>query len=456
MSFRKRSDIIGGGSSAVPGRAPLGIGRAPVGSGAIPGRTPAHPRLSINSRIPVNPRTPNASVSRDSGFINGRTQSPQVEVEEISALKNPSVRPSLISSQPTVSTGTGDLDKLLLHQGLPLGHSLLVEESGTTDFASVILRAFVSQGIMHNRINKDQINSHVIAVGISTQWTANLPGLYKGSSKDQKKAKILANESKVSVSNLATSTAGVTSRVDNDLKIAWRYGVNSKQKSASPEPFENSAYEYYINQFDITQKLAPGPNAQDISFVPVGLSHIQLIQQIQSIIQRHVKLNPAIVIRIAIPGLLNPTGYNPLSSSPTFLYPFVHSLRAILRQYSQNVVLVASLSSDLYPRDSNVAHVLESLADSCIHLQPFNQEMTQLIERAYKNEPSKIQQGLVNIVKLPVLSEKGMMMIHEGEYAFKNGRKKFEIEEWGIPVEDSEKEEHTTAEGGTTKKNLDF
>lgn len=76
--------------------------------------------------------------------------------------------------------------------------------------------------------------------------------------------------------------------------------------------------------------------------------------------------------------------------------------------------------------------ILEILFDSAIHLQPFNQEMSQLIEKAYKNEPSKIQQGLVNIIKVPVLSERGLMMVHDGEFAFKNGRKKFEIEEWGF------------------------
>lgn len=41
---------------------------------------------------------------------------------------------------------------------------------------------------------------------------------------------------------------------------------------------------------------------------------------------------------------------------------------------------------------------------------------------------------------MPVLSARGMMMVRNGEYAFKNGRKKFEIEEWGIPVEDEEPE----------------
>ena len=49
------------------------------------------------------------------------------------------------------------------------------------------------------------------------------------------------------------------------------------------------------------------------------------------------------------------------------------------------------------------------------------------------------------------------MMVHDGEYAFKNGRKKFEIEEWSIPVEDDSKDDtHQTQEGGTTTKNIDF
>ena len=44
------------------------------------------------------------------------------------------------------------------------------------------------------------------------------------------------------------------------------------------------------------------------------------------------------------------------------------------------------------------------------------------------------------------------MMVHDGEYAFKNGRKKFEIEEWSIPVEDDSKDTNETQEGGKTTK----
>lgn len=424
MSFRKRSEIIG--TPSVPGRGPAPVSR-PIN---LTGRAPPAVR-SIPNR-----GSPSQTTEQD-------------DLNKI--LKNPAVRPSLITSQPTVSTGGSDLDKLLLHQGLPTGNSLLIQESGTTDFSAVLLRSFASQGVIQNRVVKDQLNCHVIAVGVSLQWANDLPGLYKGSTKEQKKAKIMAHESKVSVSNLTNS--GASAARNEDLKIAWRYGLNKKNQA---QENESGSYEHYNNQFDITQKLVPGPSSQDISFVPVSTNFAQIIQQISMIIERQLKQSPSKIIRITLPGLLNPSIYSPICSMPSFITPFIHSLRSILRKYDNNVVLLASIPLDLYPRDSSVTCTLESLFDSVIHLQPFNQEMMQLIEKAYKNEPAKIQQGLINIIKLPVLSERGLMMIHDGEYAFKNGRKKFEIEEWGIPVEDDSKDDEHNHEGAQTTKNIEF
>ncbi|KAG7660693.1 ELP4 [[Candida] subhashii] len=465
MSFRKRGDVIGGAPTAnrpspgstIPGRSP-----GPM----VPGRSPVPAPIPGRSIGVVPGRAPGSIPSSVAGRLQTRgSQTPEVEEtneQEITnlLLKNPGIRPSLISSQPTTSTGTADLDKRLLHQGLPIGHSLLVEESGTTDFSSVLLRAFASQGIVHNRVSDSGGGvAHVIVIGMSPQWSNELPGLYKGSSKEQKKKKILENESKVSVSNL--SNAPTTGRIDPSLKIAWRYGLNKKpdsSESVEGTGGSSTAYENYNHQFDITTKLTPGPNPQDISYVPIGISFNKIIIQITSIIKTQIKSNPAKVIRIVIPGLLNPSLYHPTTTSSTFIFPFIHSLRALLRQYHNNLVLMCSIPLDLYPRETNLLGFLETLFDSVIHLQPFNQEMTQLLERAYKNEPSKVQQGLVNIIKLPILSEKGLMMIHDGEYAFKNGRKKFEIEEWGIPVEDDDgnKDENSTPEGGKTTKNIDF
>lgn len=434
MSFRKRSEVIG--VPSVPGRIP--VNTRPINP--VSGRGPPGPSAGASGRVPPvgGGRIPPSN----------RTASPQAKEKEdiASIMTNPSVRPSLITSQPTVSTGGSDLDKILLHQGIPLGSSLVIEESGSTDFASVVLRSFSSQGVIHNRIDKDQLYSHVIVVGLSSQWAGELPGLYKGSSKEQKKAKILENESKVSVSNLATNGGA---RNEKDMKIAWRYGLNKKPETQDTN--NQTSYEFYNNQFDITQKLVPGPSNQDISFVPISTDYNQIIQQIVLIISNQLRSNPTKIIRLVIPNMLNPSIYNPLCSTPTFILPFVHSLRSILRKYSNNLVLICSLPLDLYPRDSHLTSMMESIMDSVIHLQPFNQEMTLLIEKAYKNEPSKIQQGLVNIIKLPVLSERGLMMIHDGEYAFKNGRKKFEIEEWGIPVEDDSKDDNAQ-----TTKNIEF
>lgn len=291
-------------------------------------------------------------------------------------------------------------------------------------------------------------------MGVNQQWSNELPGVYKGSSKEQKRAKIIENESKVSVSNLSNVPSASTRSADPNLKIAWRYGLNKKPESK--DEVENTTYEHYNNQFDLTQKLVPGPNPQDISYVPLSQNYSTVINQISSIVNTQLRSSTGKVIRLVIPSILNPSLYHPSYTSLSFLIPFIHSLRSLLRQYSSNLVMVCSISLDLYPKDSNLLVLVQSLFDAVIHLQPFNQGMTQLLEKAYKNEPSKIQQGLVNIMKIPVLSERGLMMVHDGEYAFKNGRKKFEIDEWSIPVEDDSKETNQTQEGGQTTKNIDF
>lgn len=418
MSFRKRNEPLSGGSLAPSARAPSL-------------RTPISSRVPIVARSPLAPGQPRTALSS----VNARRE----KAPEVDALAgNPGIRPSTVTSQPTVSTGCGDLDKIMIHLGLPLGTSLLIEESGTTDFASVLLRNFAAQGIMHNRLDKNTIYCHVVVVGAPASWAKDLPGEYKGNSKDQKKNKIAQDSSKISVSNMA----------EKDLKIAWRYGVNGHgDRLHDSEEVPNSVYEHYFTQFDITQRLVPGPSAHEMTFIPIGQSYASTISQISSVVESHTKQKQ--VVRIVLAGFLNPSVYAPQCSSPVHIIPFLHSLRALLAKYP-TAVLVGSLPLDLYPRENLLTHTFESLVDGVIHLQPFNPDMAALVERAYKNEPSKIQQGLVNIVKVPVLSERGMMMVRNGEYAFRNGRKKFEIEEWGIPVEESDKPEPATS------KNIDF
>lgn len=353
---------------------------------------------------------------------------------------NPAVRPSPVTSQPTLSTGCADLDKILGHSGLPLGNTLLLEELGTTEFSLVFLRAFASQGIIHNRLKAENndggsstggsSSTHVVVVGAPVSWAHDLPGEYKGTTKEQKRAQIVQDSAQVSVANMA----------EKNLKIAWRYGllkgVSSPKNESEDQAFSTGVY---CTLFDITQRLVPGAGPQEITFVPLAASYTTVVDSVKKIVVQRAAKDE--LIRIAVPSLLNPSLYPPQCSSPRYIIPLMHSLKAVVA--STSATLIAALPLDLYPRECLVTHMLEAILDGVIHLQPFDAQMTALLERGYKNEPAKVQQGLVNILKLPVISMRGMMVITQGEYAFRNGRKRFAIEEWGIPVEDGEEEKKT-------------
>lgn len=376
-------------------------------------------------------KSPFAPIDRRQGTASNSSARTSARPQIQNFTDNPAVKPSILTSQPTTSTGCADLDKLLGHLGLPLSSTLLIEESGTTDFSLVLLRSFASQGVLHNRLkinNQSIATTHVIVVGVPSSWVKDLPGEYKGSSKEQKKAQIAQSSSEVSVANMA----------EKDLKIAWRYGLqkNAQDSSSASDDSETSP-SAYVSQFDITQRLLPGAGPQDVSLVPLASSYTTVVEQVRRIVDQ--QCSKGSIVRIVVPGVLNPSLYAPQCSAPTYIIPLMHSLKAIVSNSS--LVLMASLNLDLYPRESLNTHMLETVLDGVIHLQPFNAAMTALLERAYKNEPTKVQQGLVNILKLPVLSARGMMVVANGEYAFKNGRRRFAIEEWGIPVEDGEEDE---------------
>ena len=107
----------------------------------------------------------------------------------------PGVRPSPLDGRLTTSTGTRSLDSLLVgHAGLAMGCSLLVEESGTTDFGGSLLRYFAAEGVLQGHI------IHVLGVGDA--WGRELPGvsIERGSAKIERQG-----------------------LPEEKMKIAWRY-----------------------------------------------------------------------------------------------------------------------------------------------------------------------------------------------------------------------------------------
>lgn len=51
---------------------------------------------------------------------------------------------------------------------MPVGTSILLQEPGTTDFASVLLRYFAAEGVEQGH--------HVTVIGAGDRWGSSLPG----------------------------------------------------------------------------------------------------------------------------------------------------------------------------------------------------------------------------------------------------------------------------------------
>lgn len=331
---------------------------------------------------------------------------------ESSILSHEGVKASVQTSHPTISTGSENLDSLLGHNGLPLGSMLLVEETGATDFSSVLLRSFASQGILHQRLPQGGGSTRVVVVGQDETWGKELPGLYVDK-KQKKMQKVEEEESKVTVSN-------------KNMKIAWRYSRSAEiEQRAADSTAPESTKQHYNATFDFTSRLIPSPNPNEITYInPTSLA--SLIVSLEKIIKEST------LVRIVFPSFLHPVIFPPACSSPKQLMPFFHLLHGLCKKYPYSVSMVMSLPLDLYPRHSAVTRWAEHQSDGVIQLDPFPESL------------ESQSQGLVNVFKIPVTSERGVMVSKRGEYAFRVGKKTFEIRDFGIPVDESEQDNTNT------------
>lgn len=133
---------------------------------------------------PLPPVSPGVALSLPPASVQ---QTPQI----------PGVRPSPLDGRSTTSTGTQSLDDLLAgHAGLVLGNSLLIEESGTTDYAGILLRYYAAEGVLQGH------KVHVVAVG--EQWRKDLPG-------------------PIDVGISSSKEDSIKFMDKEKMKIAWRY-----------------------------------------------------------------------------------------------------------------------------------------------------------------------------------------------------------------------------------------
>lgn len=130
-----------------------------------------------------------------------RTSQPSAWNARTPSASSPGVRPSPVTGHPTISTGCSSLDGLLAaNAGLALGQSLLIEENGTTDYGSTLLRCYAAEGVLQGH--------HVYVVGMGEAWGRELPGAVEG----------------VHERSAASRVPAAAAESDADkMRIAWRY-----------------------------------------------------------------------------------------------------------------------------------------------------------------------------------------------------------------------------------------
>lgn len=337
-------------------------------------------------------------------------------------LQHEGVKPSLVTSLPTISTGCNDLDKLLVHGGLPLGSLLLIEESGTTDFGSILLRSFASQGIVHSRMPNATAKTKVVVLS-DENWGRELPDVYKGKKSD-------SSEKALDDSSTPSTRSG------SNMKIAWRYSQQTNANSVTDSSKSN-----YNTVLDFTTRISPVASSSEAVYLtpdPTSTAFFTSMIQKLEIIARDAE-NSSTVVRVVVPSLLHPALYGPSYAQPQAVIPFLHCLQSLCRMFQSTLSIVITLPLELFPRESSLVRWIELIMDGVIHLEAFPE---QLIPNPSENR-AKTNQGLMHIYKLPTISQKGGMVRRVGEHAFRVERRQFEIVEFGIPVDEGESKAST-------------
>ncbi|KAG9246217.1 Elongator complex protein 4 [Calycina marina] len=309
----------------------------------------------------------------------------------------PGVRPSPLDGRATISTGTRSLDGLLAgHAGLALGTSLLIEESGTTDFGGVLLRYYAAEGVVQGH--------HIHCLGVSEAWARELPGVAAAGGKSSR-----SEEKKP---------------VDDKMKIAWRYerlgefGVGAARERGAPHTSNSSgsATPIFCHDFDLSKRLTLPSTAQlhftatqtgsilDSSDDPTNSPFTKFISQLSTILSS----SPNYIHRVIIPTILSPALYPCNSSQPAILLQFLHGLRALLRKYPSQLTAMITLPLTLHPRNTGLTRWMELLSDGVLELAPFPSTAisakTAPGASAMHEEPP---QGMLQVHRLPIFHEKG-------------------------------------------------
>ncbi|CAK7198171.1 Elongator subunit elp4 [Sporothrix eucalyptigena] len=489
MSFRKRNVVLSGTGPAPgessPRRPPSALGESSPSPrpGPVPGRAslPVRPFGRIGSpgaagtpgstasqRKPLRPpvRQPLLDLPVRTAEEEARLAPEKKRLREAMGKEAQNVRQSLIAARtqhlglgarpsaldgrPITSTGTASLDQLLAsYGGIVLGHSLLIEEQGTTDFASVMLRAYAAEGLVQGH--------HVHVLGVGPGWRTELPGLASATSSSRsKKSEEAANDR---------------------MKIAWRYEALAPRPTANAQrgPSQGasgSPIATFCHNFDLTKRLVPAdikgtlhasPLPNPLQPSPQPESEHSPLRKFLVSVSNSLRSTPQNTLhRIVLPNFLSPTLYALDGWSFPFILALLMGLRSLLREHGRRLTLMLSLSTTLYERDNEYVRQLEELCDSIIELIPLppgppsavakNAGPSSNSSSSHDKSPADKMQGWLKVHKLQIYSEFGDAPPSQGaplreNLCFSVSRSKgLVVEPYSLPpIEDDNNQEKKTS-----------
>ncbi|RPB22432.1 PAXNEB-domain-containing protein [Terfezia boudieri ATCC MYA-4762] len=341
----------------------------------------------------------------------------------------PGVRPSPVSGHPTTSTGTPSLDALLSgHAGLPLGSSVVIEESGTTDFGGALLRYYAAEGVVHGH--------HVVVVGMGE-------GIVPGGRKERERMKIAWRYERLAAGGTGVGGTGTTAAANESS--------SSSEKAQGP----------FCHSFDLTKRLEITPDTK-ITYIPLpppttsanpSSPFTSILSKLATILTTSP---PNTITRLVIPSLLSPALYPPHAPHPPHLLQFLHSLRALLRTHSSSLTAMLSLPLELYPRTMGLVRWIELLADTVVELVPVGSLMEQATRAAAKGRED-MPMGLIRVWKVP---EKkvggGGGAVGVEDLAFTVTRRRFGIGMFSLQPEGEDDGGISRGRGGRGKTKVDI
>ena len=218
----------------------------------------------------------------------------------------------------------------------------------------------------------------------------------------------------------------------------------------------------FCHSYDLTKRLIMPTDAK-INHIPI-FPNATPFNIIIHHLEQSLKNSPSKSIhRLIVPTLLNPALYPLNAGQPENFIRFVHSLRALLRQYSEKLTALVTLPLELYPRTSGLVRWAEILSDGVLELTPFPHLMNashSLAENGGTRANEEHPQGMLKVHKLPINTERGEGGAGAGntmgeDLAFTVSRRKFVIKPFSLPPLEGDQDAQKEA-GKLTGKDIEF